>query len=381
MRVVGDGPGSILSCSNTTSADAVVYFSGAGGKYGGILENITLNGNANITNGLHDYHVHEVIFSNVRVRNVASRGFYLDNVVLATVSNPQVSTNDPFVPWTIALPPTGIEVSHSNAVTIITPLIEGVSGAGILVSNSTLGTQIVNGTSEGNGIGISLQSGSAQTGVLGTDLESNSTADMLVTTSASNELHHLVSGGLIHIVSGDQNMIVGGTSVNLTIDAAASRTFVTGMVPGTYTNSSPTTSFVPPSLIFTADGAGALPGSSGNNMTRPVAGTSLVPGEWHGYRVGSLPADDGFIRISAGGGTSANSKAYIDVSGYSQQADMLETVVFGTAGVEAGRFDANTTANQTRFMLYDITAGTIKRVSIGAADSGGTGYKTLRIPN
>lgn len=51
------------------------------------------------------------------------------------------------------------------------------------------------------------------------------------------------------------------------------------------------------------------------------------------------------------------------------------------AGVEVARFDNNATAGNTRFMLYDVDNGTLERVSVGAADSGGTGFKLLRIPN
>ena len=52
-----------------------------------------------------------------------------------------------------------------------------------------------------------------------------------------------------------------------------------------------------------------------------------------------------------------------------------------TNGVEAARFDTDATAGNTRFMLYDVDSGALVRVSVGAADSGGTGYKVLRIPN
>lgn len=48
---------------------------------------------------------------------------------------------------------------------------------------------------------------------------------------------------------------------------------------------------------------------------------------------------------------------------------------------EVGRFDTNGTAGNTRFMVYDVDNGTLERVSVGAADSGGTGFKVLRIPN
>jgi len=45
------------------------------------------------------------------------------------------------------------------------------------------------------------------------------------------------------------------------------------------------------------------------------------------------------------------------------------------------QLDSNTTAGNTRMLVYDIDNGTLERVSVGAADSGGVGYKVLRIPN
>ena len=50
-------------------------------------------------------------------------------------------------------------------------------------------------------------------------------------------------------------------------------------------------------------------------------------------------------------------------------------------GITASKFDNNTTAGETGFMLWDISANTLKRVSIGAANSGGAGFKVLRVPN
>ena len=44
-------------------------------------------------------------------------------------------------------------------------------------------------------------------------------------------------------------------------------------------------------------------------------------------------------------------------------------------------FDANATAGNTRMLLYDVDSGALQRVSVGAADSGGLGFKVLRIPN
>ena len=45
------------------------------------------------------------------------------------------------------------------------------------------------------------------------------------------------------------------------------------------------------------------------------------------------------------------------------------------------RVDVDTTAGNTRLLVWDVDNNTLERVSVGAADSGGVGYKVLRIPN
>lgn len=50
-------------------------------------------------------------------------------------------------------------------------------------------------------------------------------------------------------------------------------------------------------------------------------------------------------------------------------------------GAESVRADANAVAGNTRLMIYDVDNATLERVSVGAADSGGAGFKLLRIPN
>lgn len=44
-------------------------------------------------------------------------------------------------------------------------------------------------------------------------------------------------------------------------------------------------------------------------------------------------------------------------------------------------FDDSSTANDTRFLIWDVTGGALRRVTIGANDSGGAGFRVLRIPN
>ena len=42
---------------------------------------------------------------------------------------------------------------------------------------------------------------------------------------------------------------------------------------------------------------------------------------------------------------------------------------------------AGLTGNKTRFLLLDTTTGTLRRVEFGEADSGGTGYRMMRVAN
>lgn len=56
-------------------------------------------------------------------------------------------------------------------------------------------------------------------------------------------------------------------------------------------------------------------------------------------------------------------------------------VDFDASGLNAGRFDDNSLSGNTRLLVYDVDNGTLERVSVGAADSGGAGFKVLRIPN
>ena len=43
--------------------------------------------------------------------------------------------------------------------------------------------------------------------------------------------------------------------------------------------------------------------------------------------------------------------------------------------------DASVVAGDTRFLLYDVDTGALAKVTVGADDSGGSGFKVLRIPN
>ncbi len=85
-----------------------------------------------------------------------------------------------------------------------------------------------------------------------------------------------------------------------------------------------------------------------NTTTRPaITNSSIGSFEIRGVGAGgsgtaqSDGADDGFLRLSAGGGSNANTQASIDLSGYSNVADMNSNIVMRTNGTERIRVDAN----------------------------------------
>lgn len=114
-----------------------------------------------------------------------------------------------------------------------------------------------------------------------------------------------------------------------------------------------------------------------NNSTRPALNTSTI-GNYEIRGVGSGASgstqsdlsDDGFLRLSAGGGTNSNVQTSIDLSGYSTVADMSSNIVMRTVGVErlridnAGNVGIGTAAPTTKLYVNgDITANSIAGTS------------------
>lgn len=66
---------------------------------------------------------------------------------------------------------------------------------------------------------------------------------------------------------------------------------------------------------------------------------------------------------------------------------IFQTALAGAGGTTlralrtSGQFQASATAADTDFLLWDVDTGLLKRVSVGAAGSGGVGFKLLRIAN
>lgn len=97
-----------------------------------------------------------------------------------------------------------------------------------------------------------------------------------------------------------------------------------------------------PESRLSVAGSLTINGSLSNTLQRPLitAGT-LENGEIRGYSGAGNAYDDGFLRLSAGAGTSSYVKSFIDLSGYSTVPDMNGNIVFGTYGSERMRIDRN----------------------------------------
>jgi hypothetical protein len=54
---------------------------------------------------------------------------------------------------------------------------------------------------------------------------------------------------------------------------------------------------------------------------------------------------------------------------------------FATSSAITMKVDSDSTAGNTRFFLWDVDSGALQRVTVGSANSGGSGFKLLRIPN
>jgi len=105
------------------------------------------------------------------------------------------------------------------------------------------------------------------------------------------------------------------------------------------------------------------------------------------------------LRNTAGavGAPSVTFAGDLNTGMYQVSADQLGLVAGGSAGgvielassnvefkvnsVQQFQVDNNATARNTRMLIYDVDNATMERVSVGVADSGGGGFKLLRIPN
>ena len=78
-------------------------------------------------------------------------------------------------------------------------------------------------------------------------------------------------------------------------------------------------------------------------------------------------------RLIVGGGD-----PNIDFEIESKSGGRVKLMPGNVSGVES---DNSVVAGNTRLLVFDVDNNTVERVTVGIADSGGVGFKILRIPN
>ena len=70
-----------------------------------------------------------------------------------------------------------------------------------------------------------------------------------------------------------------------------------------------------------------------------------------------------------------------DITAATEDFDLVFKTMANGLLSEIARFSRTTTATHTGLMLWDTDKNVVSRVTVGANDSGGAGFKVLRIPN
>lgn len=118
----------------------------------------------------------------------------------------------------------------------------------------------------------------------------------------------------------------------------------------------------------------------GFGVTRALGTFSVVP-------IFSLTAPSGIQTIQDitftvnQSGTAAYQGLHIDITHVGTGSGFHRSIFVEVDGVDTFAIDDTAVAGQTRMLLFDVDNNTMERVTVGIVDSGGAGFKLLRIPN
>jgi hypothetical protein len=181
-----------------------------------------------------------------------------------------------------------------------------------------------------------------------------------LTAPTSRDLFTFGTTGVNYITVKAGGRVLIGTTVDNGTDRLqiSGNTYITGSL--TVSNNIGIGTTTPLSKLDIS-GSVSISGNLTNTSSRPAISSGILTfGEIRSYSDTNPTADDGFLRLSAGGGAFAVGKSYIDISGYSTIPDMNNNLVFGTAGSEKMRI------TDVGAVLIGTTSGTSAKLQVEA---------------
>lgn len=228
VAIVGEAGANL---KHTGSGDAFVMDAGASG--GGLwiqnvrVENLVVWGNAATRHGFYLRGVRNGSIVNCSVKDVSQAGLWSEACVTNILSNFRVTYHEPTQFFGFSVVPrygivtAGRGADWSTTWTIINPVIEGVSEAGIWFKTDSYGNTVINGTSEGNvGKGVVVD-GNYNT-FTNTDVEANFTTGIDYEINGSFNTFTSIYSQQLFKIHGSHNILTGGKLQNLTIAPFAS---------------------------------------------------------------------------------------------------------------------------------------------------------------
>ena len=106
--------------------------------------------------------------------------------------------------------------------------------------------------------------------------------------------------------------------------------------------------------------------------TRPALSATVGAGEIRAHANSGFSNDNGFLRLSAGGGTSTSAQSTIELSGASNVADMDRNIVMRTNGTERLRIDSNGTVTAGSVSFTSVAGGVMTGTSLSVGAVSGT---------
>ena len=212
------------------------------------------------------------------------------------------------------------------------------------------------------------------------------TASRLTRTDASKALESNAALTATYLLYADSN---GWPTTNAAL--SFSGTLLTITTPVSVTNATATTSASTGAVIVAGGigcaGGGFFAGGVFADAVQMATASEFVVKNQSGTTLSSWNHGTGFFNHGFKMTVSTAVDSTSSTTGSLVVGD--QTTAAANVGMGLGKLyvgtnaavDTNSTAGNTRLMIYDVDNGTLERVSVGAADSGGAGFKLLRIPN